>query len=174
VFCRFSVTRSICRSACSWRDEIGRVFSHAHHLAAYCSTPASTYKCPTLNPSSKCTPPTPNNNTNILYHKPLPRRYHDIVTPSRHGKFSCVPPRDVRMVQRVARLLSWRLNTILSNVTGIFGSLSFRMITRLAKSLSLIASQTNPDLDCTKHEERTLFDSMSGDLADSISSILPR
>jgi hypothetical protein len=88
--------------------------------------------------------------------------------------FEQVPPRDARLIQRVTRLLLWRLNTIISSASGIFGSLSYRIISRLAKSMSLIASQTNANLNRTEHEQCTLCDSMSGDLADALASVFPR
>jgi hypothetical protein len=100
--------------------------------------------------------------------------YNDIVSPLSPGNSSCIPPRDTRMTQRVARLLSWRLNTILSSATNIFGKLSYRIIKRIAKSLALISSQSNAGMDASSHEQRTLCDSMSGDLADAMASVLPR
>lgn len=100
--------------------------------------------------------------------------YNDIMTPSVHGKLSCVTPRDARVTHRVARLLSWRLHNILSSSTAIFGSLSFRHISRLAKSISLIASKTNASINRSQHELMTLADSMPGDLADAMASVLPR
>jgi hypothetical protein len=113
-------------------------------------------------------------NVQISYIEAILDMYQDIITPSRHGKLSCVTPRDAKMTQRIARLFSWRIHTILSSATGIFGNLSFRIITRLARSLSLIASQSSPALNRGLHEQITIVDSISGDLVDSISSILPR
>jgi hypothetical protein len=100
--------------------------------------------------------------------------YSDIISPVPSAKSTFIPPRDVQMTQRVARLLSWRLNTILSSATSMFGKLSYRVIKRLSKPLSLIASQSNQALDRANHELCTLCDSMSGDFANAMASILPR
>ena len=40
--------------------------------------------------------------------------------------------------------------------------------------MSLIASQSNPNLNRMEHEQCILVDSMSGDLADALASVFPR
>lgn len=138
--------------------------------AASSLTQASTFKCRPSNPQSTCTTTLCRLQHMAIYPACVTRHSHR----AKLSHFEQVPPRDARLIQRVTRLLLWRLNTIISSASGIFGSLSYRIINRLAKSMSLIASQTNANLNRIEHEQCTLFDSMSGDLADALASVFPR